>query len=145
MLATVPPAVTDSLEAYSFVASVDDLPSFFAPVFEEYVKGASIAPRPHDPSNKATECEICLRDWIPLTYHHLIPRQVHAKALKRGWHEAWQLNAVAWLCRACHNFVHDIASNEELARELWSIDRLTARQDVQEFATWLSRVRWKPR
>ena len=145
LLAQIPTAINDSLEAYSLIPSKEDLPRFFAPVFEEYFQEVSKPPPPNDPSFKATECEICRRDWVPLTYHHLIPRQVHAKALKRRWHEEWRLNSVAWLCRACHNFVHGIASNEELARELWSIERLTARQDVQNFALWLSRVRWKSR
>lgn len=98
---------------------------------------ATQPPPPLDLSRKADACEICLRDWIPLTYHHLIPCQVHAKALKRRWHEEWQLNSVAWLCRACHSLVHRIASNEELAREWWTIERLVEREDVQDFALWI--------
>lgn len=79
------------------------------------------------------------------TYHHLIPRQMHAKAVKRGWHKEWELNKVAWLCRACHSYVHKIATNEELARELYSIELLTEREDVQKWANWVGRVRWKSR
>lgn len=91
----------------------------------------------------ATGCEICLRSWIPLTYHHLIPKDVHAKALKRGWHHEDQLQNVAWICRACHSFVHRAASNEELAKEWFTVERLLEREDVRAFATWVGKVRWK--
>lgn len=82
---------------------------------------------------------------MPLTYHHLIPRSTHEKVVKRGWHEGWRLNAVAWLCRACHSFVHGIGSNEELAREWWSVELLVGREDVQRWRAWVGRVRWRSR
>lgn len=94
-------------------------------------------------STRTTECEICGRDWIPLSYHHLIPKEVHGKVLKRKWHEEWRLNSVAWLCRACHSFVHRCESNEVLARDYWTVERLLEREDVQQWAKWVSRVRWK--
>lgn len=47
---------------------------------------------------------------------------MHAKALKCGWHEEFMLNSVVWLCCACYNFVHKMASNEELAREYYTVD-----------------------
>lgn len=94
---------------------------------------------------RAAACELCERGWVPLTYHHLIPRSVHAKAAKRGWAAEWELNKVAWLCRACHSFVHSVAGNEELAREWASVERLAEREDVQRWVKWVSRVRWKSR
>ena len=80
-----------------------------------------------------------------MTYHHLIPRQMHAKAVKRGWAKEWELQKVAWLCRACHSFVHRIASNEELARDWRSVEDLMEREDVQAWAKWVGKVRWKAR
>jgi len=68
---------------------------------------------------------------------------MHAKAVKRGWAKEWELQKVAWLCRACHSFVHRIASNEELAKELNSVDKLIERDDVQSWAKWVGRIRWK--
>lgn len=32
------------------------------------------------------------------------------------------LGSVAWLCRACHSFVHRLAGNEELAKGLYTVD-----------------------
>lgn len=68
---------------------------------------------------------------------------MHTKAVKRGWHREWEVNKVAWLCRACHSYVHQIATNEELAREFYDVEMLLERQDVQRFAAWVGRVRWK--
>lgn len=70
---------------------------------------------------------------------------MHAKVLKRGWHREYQLNNVAWLCRACHSLVHRVATNEELAKEYHSVELLMQRDDVEKFAGWVGRVRWKTR
>ncbi|KAI1463581.1 uncharacterized protein F4812DRAFT_446593 [Daldinia caldariorum] len=39
----------------------------------------------------AEGCEVCGRDWVPLSYHDLVPRFAHGKAAKRGWHRAENL------------------------------------------------------
>jgi hypothetical protein len=119
-----------------------DLPDFLGPILAEYTTSVTTGP-PVWASTRAEACEICERDWIPLSYHHLIPRGVHAKVLKRGWHDEWTLNSVAWLCRACHSFVHRMASNEELAREWFTVERICEREDVADWARWVGRVRWK--
>jgi ribosomal silencing factor RsfS len=90
-------------------------------------------------------CEICSRDWIDLTFHHLIPRFVHVKAVKRGWHTEDQLQSGAWLCRACHSFVHHVATHEELARAYYTVEKLLEREDVRKFGAWVGKVRWKTR
>ncbi|KAJ5679076.1 hypothetical protein N7462_007320 [Penicillium macrosclerotiorum] len=142
LCATVPVTVTDSLSVYGLIPDAADLPSFLSPVLSEYITSVTTAP-PVWSTTRADACEICERDWIPLSYHHLIPRGVHAKVMKKGWHDEWMLNSVAWLCRACHSFVHRMASNEELAREWFTVDRILEREDVQDWAKWVGRVRWK--
>ncbi|OJD34759.1 uncharacterized protein BKCO1_21000105 [Diplodia corticola] len=142
--APLPASVADSLAAYSLLPDETSLPSFLGPVIAGYAAAAAAAP-PVWAQTRATACELCERDWVPLTYHHLIPRSVHAKAVRRGWAEAWELGKVAWLCRACHSFVHSVAGNEELAREWASVEALAGREDVQRWARWVSRVRWKSR
>lgn len=144
LIDTLPPSITDSLVAYGLASSASATSSFLSPIFTAYVTSTTAPPPPWQ-STRASSCELCARSWIPLTYHHLIPRGVHAKALKRGWVEEWELNKVAWLCRACHNFVHSVATNEELAREWSSVERLLEREDVRSFTEWVGRVRWKAR
>lgn len=139
----VDPSVADSLVAYGLVEPPkSDVQSFLSPVVTAFVNSVNVPP-PKWISTRATACEICDRDWVPMTYHHLIPREIHAKVLKRGWHEEHMLNSVAWLCRACHTFVHKMAPNEELAREWFTVEKICSRDDVQKWARWVGRVRWK--
>ncbi|KAI9934198.1 hypothetical protein ASPWEDRAFT_170176 [Aspergillus wentii DTO 134E9] len=139
---TTPVSVSESLSVYGLVPDASDLPEFLSPVLNEYITGVTTGP-PAWASTRTDACEICERDWIPLSYHHLIPRGVHAKVAKRGWHDEWMLNSVAWLCRACHSFVHRMAGNEELAREWYTVEKILEREDVQDWAKWVGRVRWK--
>lgn len=142
----VPPTVIDTLSTYALIPDPanPDLPEFLSSVLNEYISAVT-APPPVWASTRPEACEICERDWIPLSYHHLIPRGVHAKVIKKGWHPEWMLNSVAWLCRACHSFVHRMAGNEELAREWFTIERIWEREDVRVWANWVGRVRWKAR
>lgn len=141
----LPPTIPDSLTTYNLLPAPSDLPAFLTSILTPYLDTAT-APLPSQtPQSRADACEICEREHLPLTYHHLIPRSTHAKAVKRGWHADWELANVAWLCRACHSFVHRLASNEELARELFSVELLMEREEVVRWAAWVGRVRWKAR
>lgn len=140
--AAIPLSVLDSLQAYALLSDQASFPDLLASILNSYISSVTAPPPPWS-STRASACEICDRSWINLTYHHLIPKQVHVKVIKRGWHEEWRLNSVAWLCGACHRFVHRIAGNEELARELWTVDRLLEREDVRAWAEWVGKIRWK--
>lgn len=144
----LPASVSDSLVSYNLLQDHSDLDRLLEAILNSYLAAATSAPPEHTPSLAASRpdgCEVCDREHLPLTYHHLIPRQMHAKAVKRGWHSEWELAKVAWLCRACHSFVHKIASNEELAREFYSVELLMEREDVVKWAAWVGKVRWKAR
>lgn len=142
LTSTLPSSVLDTLTTYGFLPSASDVPEVLSPLLTEYISAVTTPP-PVWSTTRTEECEICERSWIPLSYHHLIPRSVHDKVRKRGWHEEWQLNSVAWLCRACHSFVHRMASNEELAREWFTVERIMEREDVRVWAAWVGRIRWK--
>lgn len=144
----LPPTISDSLVSYGLIQDTSDLDRFLEPALTAYITTTAAPPPEHTPAVSASRpsgCEICQREHLPLTYHHLIPRQMHVKAVKRGWHKQWELSKVAWLCRACHSYVHKIATNEELAREWFDVDLLLEREDVQKWANWVGRVRWKAR
>lgn len=147
LLNLLDPAVVDSLIAYGIINSTDSLPTtsspialpdLLAPVLTSYL--ATITTPPPPPAStkgKVTACEICGRDWINLSYHHLIPRMVHTKVVKRGWHRADELQNVAWLCGACHKFVHHFAGHEDLARNYYTVDLLMGAEEVREWAAWV--------
>lgn len=120
----IPPIALDSLTSYTLLPPVPDtldLHHFFTPLLSAYITAVT-APPPIWSSTRTSACELCQRDWIPLTYHHLIPKSTHERVLKRGWHSEEMLGSVAWLCRACHSFVHRLAGNEELAKGLYTVD-----------------------
>ncbi|KAG4421432.1 hypothetical protein IFR04_005491 [Cadophora malorum] len=144
ILDSLPPSITDTLTTYSLLPNHKTITEYLTPILSNYI-GTLLTPPPPPRTTglQATECEICDRSWIPLTYHHLIPKGVHAKVLKRGWHTEDQLENVAWLCRACHSFVHRVATGEELAKEFFTVERLVEREDVRRFAEWVGKVRWK--
>lgn len=155
LVVTTPVAVTDSLTAYGLLegppglkASASPLEDFLADVYAGYITALTTDPdrSVHESTpQKPSECELCGREWIILTVHHLIPRETWPKAVKRGWiaNEEEGHRRIAWICRACHNLVHKIASNEELARHYNSVELLEEREDVQKFVAWVGRVRWK--
>lgn len=146
ILAPLPASIPDSLTTYSLLPPSMDFARLFEPVITAYINTSTAAPSEYAPTtSRATECEICEREHLPLTYHHLIPRQIHSKAVKRGWAKEWELQKVAWLCRACHSFVHRIAGNEELARDWRSVETMMEREDVQAWAAWVGKIRWKAR
>lgn len=96
-LDAVPTSFADTLISYGISDDSDAASIFLRKTLADYVADAT-APPPVWSKTRTSECEICERE-VPLTYHHLIPRQVHAKALRKGWHSQAMLNSVAWLCR----------------------------------------------
>lgn len=41
--------------------------------------------------------------------------------------------------------MHRCATNEELGKEFYTVERLLEREDVRKFAGWMGKVRWKAR
>lgn len=96
-LDSISTAFVDSLVSYGVVQDSEDALVFLKKTIDSYFEQAC-APPPVWSSTRTEECAICGRE-VPLTYHHLIPRSVHTKVLKKGWHPKSMLNSVAWLCR----------------------------------------------
>ncbi|KAI0397918.1 YisB protein [Xylariaceae sp. FL0594] len=147
LLPLLDPDISESLSAYGILdEDKHGTAEFLAAVLTSFLTLLATAP-PAPSTTKADVdgCEICGRDWINLSYHHLIPRYVHAKAVKRGWHRECDLQNVAWLCGACHRFVHRFANHEELARKYYTVDLLLEQEEVRRWAEWVGRLRWKGR
>ncbi|KAJ7659205.1 hypothetical protein DFH06DRAFT_1406265 [Mycena polygramma] len=133
-LDSTPVSCADTLISYGIASDVDASQMFLRKVLSDYLTDAC-APPPVWSSTRAKECEICERE-IPLTYHHLIPRSVHAKAMKKKWHPPSMLNSVAWLCRPCHTVVHHLAQN------YYSVNLLLQRDDIQRWGKYSSKQRF---
>lgn len=88
---------SDTLVSCELCDDLDAVVALLRKTLDDYV-AESCAPPPIWSKTRTKECELCERE-VPLTYHHLIPREVHAKVLKKKWHPEELLNSVAWLCR----------------------------------------------
>ncbi|OAA77357.1 hypothetical protein LEL_04180 [Akanthomyces lecanii RCEF 1005] len=148
----LPLSISETLRTYSLISpdptASSPLPptaeAFILPALSAYLSTLTAAPpATRREATRASACEICERSWIPLSYHHLIPRFVHDKVVKRGWHRKEDLQNVAWLCGACHRFVHHFKNHEELARDYYTVERLLEAEEVQQWAGWAAKLRWK--
>ena len=143
---SLPASIHDTLVAYQIVANTNDSHIFLHQLLSDYVVSSNAGSRQEETcATKPCACELCDRSWIPLTQHHLVPRKVADKAVKRGWVGESETKNLAWLCRACHSFVHRSLSHEELAQSFRSVESLLEREDVRKFAHWIGRVRWMSR
>ena len=89
-------------------------------------------------------CELCGRDGLKLTRHHLVPRKMHNKArIRKKWTREELRTRVAWLCRSCHNQVHAVLTEKELADTYHSLEALRDHPEIAKYAEW-ARTR-KPR
>lgn len=86
------------------------------------------------------QCQLCSRRSVRITAHHLIPRQVHAKYLNKGFakEELWKTAA---LCRACHSAVHRTEDNSTLAEQYRSIAALRAHPALKRWAAYAAKLR----
>ncbi|MDQ0209011.1 HNH endonuclease [Alkalicoccobacillus murimartini] len=72
------------------------------------------------------QCELCLREEVERTVHHLIPRQKGGAHLEK-----------AMLCIPCHKQIHALYSNAELALRLSSIEQLQRDEAIRRFIKWI--------
>lgn len=68
-------------------------------------------------------CVLCERH-MPLTWHHLFPREVQKKYLKRGLMTEEDRHRGISICRQCHNTIHQSFDNKLLADKLHSVELL---------------------
>lgn len=85
-------------------------------------------------------CELCGRDSVRLTRHHLRPRQLHARLLAQGVGRE-TLNLTTNLCRSCHSMVHRAESNMDLALRFNTIEALRTHPVLARWAVYAARLR----
>lgn len=74
-----------------------------------------------------------------MTKHHLIPRARHRnKRVRRRFARQEREGRVLWVCRPCHDQIHAVVSEKDLAAHYNSRERLLSHPEVQRFATWLA-------
>ena len=71
-------------------------------------------------------CELCEREEVELTEHHLIPREVGGAKLQK-----------VMLCIPCHKQVHALYTNKELASRLNTIPDLQNDEKIKKYIKWI--------
>ncbi|RIW35312.1 HNH endonuclease [Bacillus salacetis] len=71
-------------------------------------------------------CELCLRDEVETTRHHLTPKE-----------EGGTFLPTVQLCKACHKQIHSLYTNEELAARLFTIESLREDYKIAKFVKWI--------
>ncbi len=100
------------------------------------------------PSAKPDHCELCKRRMTALTKHHLIPRTRHKnRRNKRQFTREEVKSRILWVCRPCHNHIHDVFSEKELERHYNTLEALLSHPDILRFRHWIAKrpTDYKPR
>ncbi len=83
-------------------------------------------------------CELCRREGVELTRHHLIPRSTHGRRrIRRRFDRQQRQNAVLWLCRPCHKQLHALIPEMELALRYHTREALLSHPELSRFIAWI--------
>jgi len=86
--------------------------------------------------NKPEHCELCKRAK-PLSFHHLIPRKNHRRNYFKRTFDKWEMvTRGAWLCRLCHRKLHKTYSEQELGKNLNTLEAIKQQPEMQVFLEW---------
>jgi 5-methylcytosine-specific restriction enzyme A len=75
-----------------------------------------------------TNCELCKRDGVELTEHHLTPREVGGRHLD-----------TALLCTTCHKQIHALFTNKELGVKLNTLNKLLEDEKIKRYLRWIEK------
>jgi len=79
-------------------------------------------------------CELCERDSVKLTSHHLIPKTLHGrKSFRKKFTKDEMRNRQVNLCEACHMKVHKTITEKELGLNYNTLDSLRAHPEIEKF------------
>lgn len=83
-------------------------------------------------------CELCGRDRLEITRHHLIPRTRHRNRRNKKTFSREDVHGrIAWLCRACHKQVHTLIDEKTLEVEYNTLDALRSHEGLMKFVRWV--------
>ena len=94
----------------------------------------------HARRQRTGPCPFCGRE-LALTFHHLIPRKVHRRRRYRRLYSRAQLARGVYLCRDCHDGIHEAYSEVELAETRSTPEALAADPLLAKHFAWLARQR----
>lgn len=91
------------------------------------------------PPPKPDQCELCQRTLDELTKHHLIPRTRHRKKRNQRLFTREEVRSrILWICRPCHDCIHDVLTEKEMEASYHTADSLLAHPDIKRFVDWIA-------
>jgi 5-methylcytosine-specific restriction endonuclease McrA len=87
---------------------------------------------------KSGQCLCCGR-FAALTFHHLIPKKLHRRAFYRKNFDKEALNKGVNVCRLCHDGIHDLYDEMQLAKQFSTPEALLADEALQRHFAWVAK------
>jgi hypothetical protein len=86
-------------------------------------------------------CELCGRDVLETTEHHLVPRSTHRVKRVRAMHTFEAMHTTASLCQPCHRAMHQFWPEKTLATSYYSIELLLAEECIRRHVAFVRKQR----
>lgn len=91
-------------------------------------------------------CEMCKRENVKLTFHHLIPKTVHRRSYFKKKYSRQFLNTHGLnLCNLCHNGLHRLYDEMTLAKQYHTLDLILADQAISKHIEWVRKQKGEKR
>lgn len=84
-------------------------------------------------------CLLCGRDVSETTEHHLVPKCRHKNKKNKKMFSRKEVKKKVPTCDPCHNNLHAVLTEKELAREYNTLEKLKGHPDVIKFSKWIKR------
>lgn len=86
-------------------------------------------------------CELCGRDKMSVSFHHLIPQTLHRNAWFRKNFTLREMQTRGLnVCRECHHAIHQFIPREkDLGRHYNTREALLAHEKVARHVEWIAR------
>ena len=92
-----------------------------------------------NPAPNTHACELCQREGVRLTRHHLIPKSTHrTKRIRKKFDRDERTGAILMLCKPCHKQIHATVTEKQLADQFNTREALLAHPDIAKFLDWIS-------
>ncbi|MEM6838522.1 MAG: hypothetical protein AAF609_16910 [Cyanobacteria bacterium P01_C01_bin.120] len=92
--------------------------------------------------DRAGECPLCGR-WLQLTFHHLIPKKLHRRTRFKKNYSKTELNQGVWVCRLCHDGIHDHYDEMALAKHFPTLESIQTDPNIRRHAEWVAKQKVK--
>lgn len=86
-----------------------------------------------------SKCELCGREK-ELTFHHLIPRTLHANKWFKKNHTREEMSKGINLCKDdCHKEIHKIIPEKEMGRSFNTLEKLQRHPKVKKYIKYIQK------